>query len=233
MAESDSRIFKPMILQTKEELLTALKAGQLTTSHYNLLDEQQKLFIELVCFGGYTAEEAMRCILPTARNAGALANRMLANKDIIATMDELTIAKNTRFKAEVSSARDMALEKLKYIMSTTSDDSLAASCAKVILDKAGDALKQDKDKEEPVGRVMFNIQVENVYAPGSSPKQDEPVIIELTPEEIDPSIAETKQEKAKLDKEIKERKKELGKAEVNPETGLPYVLHYEGVNNYK
>lgn len=232
MADS-SRIFKPMILQTKEELLTALKAGQLTTSHYNLLDEQQKIFVELVCFGGYTAEEAMRVIIPTARNAAALANRMLANKDIITTMDELTVAKNTKFKAEVSSAREMALEKLKYIMTTTDDDSLAASCAKVILDKAGDALKQDKDKDEPVGQVSFNIQVENVYAPGASPKKDEPVIIELSPEELNPAIAETKEIKAKLDKDIKERKEKLGQAEVNPETGLPFVLHYEGVDNYK
>lgn len=228
-----SRVFKPMILQTKEELLTALKAGQLTTSHYNLLDEQQKLFIELVCFGGYTAEDAMRCILPTAKNACALANRMLANKDVVATMDELTVAKNTRFKAEVSSARDLALEKLKYIMATTSDDSLAASCAKVILDKAGDALKENKDKDEPVGQVSFNIQVENVYAPGANPKQAEPVIIELTPEEIDPTIAETKEVKKKLDADIKKRKEELGQAEVNPETGLPYTLHYEGIDNYK
>jgi hypothetical protein len=232
MADS-SRVFKPMILQTKEELLAALKAGQLTTSHYNLLDEQQKIFVELVCFGGYTAEEAMRVILPTARNAAALANRMLANKDVVTTMDELTVAKTTKFKAEVSSAREMALEKLKYIMTTTDDDSLAASCAKVILDKAGDALKQDKDKDEPVGQVSFNIQVENVYAPGTNPKQDEPVIIELTPEEIDPTIAETKEIKKDLDAAIKKRKEELGQNEVNPETGLPYVLHYEGVNNYK
>lgn len=230
---SESRIFKPMILQTQEELLAALKAGQLTTSHYNLLDEQQKIFVELVCFGGYTAEDAMRCILPTAKNAAALANRMLANKDVVTTMDELTVARNTKFKAEVSSARDMALEKLKYIMTTTNDESLAASCAKVILDKAGDALKSDKDKEEPVGQVSFNIQVENVYAPGTNPKQDEPVIIELTPEEIDPAIAETKAIKGKLDADIKKRKEELGQAEVNPNTGLPYVLHYEGIDNYK
>jgi hypothetical protein len=230
---NDSRIFKPMILQTKEELLAALKAGQLTTSHYNLLDEQQKLFVELVCFGGYTAEEAMRSILPTARNAAALANRMLANKDVVTTMEEFTVAKTAKFNAEVSSARDMALEKLKYIMTTTDDDSLAASCAKVILDKAGDALKESKDKDEPVGTVAFNIQVENVYAPGVNPKQNEPVIIELTPEELNPAIGEAKQIKADLDKDIKKRKEELGKAEVNPETGLPYVLHYEGVNNYK
>lgn len=233
MSASDSRIFKPMILQTKEELLTALKAGQLTTSHYNLLDEQQKIFVELVCFGGYTAEEAMRVIIPTAKNPAALANRMLANKDIVITMDELTVAKTSRFKAEISSARDMALEKLQYIMSTTKDDSLAASCAKVILDKAGDALKDGKDKDEAVGQVSFNIQVENVYTPGASPKQSEPVIIELTPEEIDSSIAETKEIKEKLDKDIKKRKEELGQADVNPNTGLPYVLHYEGVNNYK
>lgn len=229
----ESRIFKPMILQTKEELVAALKSGQLKTSHYNLLDEQQKIFVELVCFGGYTAEDAMRCILPTAKNASALANRMLANKDVVTTMDELTVAKNSKFKAEIASARDLALEKLKYIMTTTSDESLAASCAKVILDKSSDAFKQDKDKEEPVGQVSFNIQVENVYAPGSNPKQDEPVIIELTPEEIDPAIAETKKIKGKLDDDIKKRKEELGQAQVNPDTGLPYTLHYEGIDNYK
>lgn len=230
---SDGRLFKPMILQTKEELLEALKSGQLKTSHYNLLTPQEKIFIELVCFGGYTAEDAMRAILPTAKNSTALANRMLANKDVVATMEELTIAKDTKFKAEVSSARDLALEKLKYIMMTTSDQTLAASCAKTILDKAGDALKAGKDKDEPVGQVSFNIQVENVYTPGTNPKQKEPVIIELTPEEIDPAIAETKDIKKKLDADIKKRKETLKEAEVNPDTGLPYVLAYEGINNYK
>lgn len=224
---TSSRAFQPMILQTKEELMTAMRNGQIKSSKYNLLNESEKMFVELVCFGGYTGEQAVRVINPSVRAAGAIANRMLANPDVVATIEELTVAKDMKFKAEVASAREMALNKLLYIMSTTDDQSLAASCAKVIMDKSEAAMKSSTDKEEPVGSVRFQIQVENVYTGGASPKQDEPVIIELKPEEIDPSL------KGAVDEVDKAREKaKLAKTEVNPETGLAYVLNYEGVDNY-
>jgi hypothetical protein len=225
------RILQPMILQTKEELLTALKQGQIKTSKYNLLNDNEKLYIELVCFGGYTGEQAVKAIQPTVRNATAAANRMLANPDVVATMEELTVAKDMKFKAEVASARDMALAKLQYIMTTTSDDTLAASCAKTILDKAEASIKGSTNKDEPVGQVRFNIQVENMYTGpgGKTPLQDEPVIIELKPEEIDPAIKEARDLKDKYE----QRAFDLGaKIPINPETGLKYTLNYEGVDNY-
>ena len=219
------RAFEPMILQTKEELLVAMKNGQLRTSKYNLLNDQEKMFVELVCFGGYTGEQAVKVITPGCHSATAIANRMLANPNVVETMNELTVAKDRKFAAEISSAKDMALAKLQYIMTTTDDPALAASCAKTILDKAEVYTKQaEKKDDEPIGQVKFNIQVENLYT-GNAPKTmkpDEPVIIELTPEDIDGS------------EEIKDivEKKAPVKTEVNPETGLPFVLHYEGVDNY-
>lgn len=238
LTPTSSRILEPMILQTKEELRVALKSGQIRTAKYNLLDDQEKLFVELVCFGGYTGEQAVRAISPGIRNPLAAANKLLASKDVQDTIEELTVSKDKKFQAEISSAREIALEKLKYIMMTTSDDALAASCAKTILDKGEAALKQSTNKEEPVGQVRFNIQVENVNVGGVSPKSEEPVIIELTPEEIDPSISHAKAIKDKLTKEtkeledaIKEKTKPVDKP-INPNTGLPYTLTYEGVNNY-
>lgn len=215
-----ARAFQPMILQTKEELLVAMKSGQLKTSKYNLLNDQEKMFVELVCFGGYTAEQAMRVISPGCRNPAALANRMMTSTAVSETMEELTVAKTKKFSAEIASARDMALAKLQYIMTTTDDPNLAASCAKTILDKSEALLKQaEKKDDEPVGQVKFNIQVENVYTGGSSPKKDEPVIIEISPEEE--KIVEA------LEAKPKSKPKQI-----NPDTGLPFVLHYEGVDNY-
>lgn len=227
-----STVFNPMILQTKQELETALKQGKLKVSKYNLLSDSEKRFVELVCFGGYTGEQAVRVINPGVKNPYAIANKVMANPDVVGTIEELTVAKDMKFKTEISAARDMALAKLQYIMVNTSDEQLAASCAKTIIDKANETLKQSTNKdEEPVGQVKFNIQVENVYNGNVSPKANEPVIIELTPEEVDSTVKEAIQEKAKLDKEISDRKEKLGRAEVG-ENGMKYTLHYEGVDNY-
>ena len=238
LTPTSSRILEPMILQTKEELRTALKTGRIKTSKYNLLDDQEKLFVELICFGGYTGEQAIRAMSPGVRNALAAANRLLASPEVQSTIEELTVAKDRKFQAEVSSAREMALERLKYIMMTTKDEALSASCAKTIMDKAEAAVKKSVDKEEPVGQVRFNIQVENVYTGGPSPKPEEPVIIELTPEEIDPVYAKVQADKEALleeQKQIEEdiKKKKGIKPNINPETGLPFTLVYEGVNNYE
>lgn len=233
-----NRALQPKILETKEELLIALKSGQLKTSKYNLLSPNEKLFVELVVFGGYTGEQAVKCISPTVRNAGAIANRMLSNPDVADTLEELSIQKDKKFMAEISSARDMALSKLKYIMSTTSDQSLAASCAKVILDKSEAIMKNHDKKEEQVGGVRFNIQVENVYTGAGTPATTEPVIIPIDVEE-EQIIVEKKAIEKQLDSQIASKKaklqnltKKVDPPKVNPSTGLPYVIAYEGVDNY-
>ena len=234
-----NRALQPKILETKEELLIALKSGQLKTSKYNLLTPNEKLFVELIVFGGYTGEQAVKCISPTVRNAQAISNRMLSNPDVADTLEELSIQKDKKFMAEISSARDMALSKLKYIMSTTSDQSLAASCAKVILDKSEAIMKNHDKKEEQVGGVRFNIQVENVYTGGATPASAEPVIIPIDVEVEDQVIVEKKAIEKQLDSQIASKKaklnnlsKKVDPPKVNPTTGLPYVIAYEGVDNY-
>jgi hypothetical protein len=164
---------------------------------------------------------------------------MLANPDVAATLEELSIQKDKKFMAEVSSARDMALSKLKFIMSTTNDQALAASCAKVILDKAEAVMKNHDKKEEQVGGVRFNIQVENVYTGGATPHSQEPVIIPIDCVEEEDIINEREKIKNTLEAEIKAKKgeltklnKKLGTQPINPTTGLPYTIAYEGVDNY-
>lgn len=227
------RVLQPKIIETKQQLLQALKNGELQTSKYNLLNQNEKLFVELVAFGDYTAEQAVRVIDPTIRAPQAAANRLLANPNVADTLEELTVQRDKKFMAEVSTARDMALNKLKYIMTTTKDDALAAACAKTILDKANDVMKNSKKEEEPVGQVRFAIQVENVYTGDVSNNynKEEPVIITLEDQEE----ASLKAEKAQLEKDVKElkQKKNPVQQSVNPATGLPYIISYEGVNAYE
>jgi hypothetical protein len=222
------RKFVPMIIQTKEELITAMREGRIKSTKYNLLDDREKMFVELVCFGGYSGEQAVRAIVPGTKAPLAIANRIMSNPDVRETINELTVAKDRKFAAEIASAREMALDKLKFIMATTDDPALAASCAKTILDKAETYVKQnDKKEDEPVGGVRFNIKVDNVNVNGApSPKKDEPVIIELTPDEINKAVGK---EVVLEDGEVIDPNPK----EVNPDTGLPYVLKYEGIDNYK
>lgn len=221
------RKFTPMVIQTKEELMEAMRQGRMKTSKYNLLNDKEKLFVELVCFGGYTGEQAIRVIVPGTKNPMAIANRLMSNPDVGETIDELSIAKDKKFKAQIQSNKEMALEKLMYIMNTTNDEALAASVAKTILDKAEFYAKQNDSKDdEPVGGVRFNIRVDNVNVNGTeSPKKSEPVIIELTPEEINKSVGKTViDETGEVIESIP--------TEINPDTGMPYVLKYEGIDNY-
>lgn len=233
---ANDRVLKPIILETKQELLMALKSGGIKSSKYNLLNDDQKLFVELVCFAGYTPEEAIRAIVPGTKMAKALANRMALDPTVCETIDELTVAKNKKFRSMVTDARELALEKIKYIMMTTDDDALAASCAKIIMDKGEGAMRDSDNREEPVGAVKFQISVENVYAGGSHPKSDksEPVIIEIDDDQIDSEVAKLREEKEDLKREIENDKIKNKKAmeNINPETGLPYVLKYEGVDYY-
>jgi len=219
------RKFTPMIIETKEELIAAMQQGRIKTTKYNLLSDKEKLFVELVCFGGYTGEQAIRAIVPGSKSPSAIANRIMSNPDVVETINELSVAKDRKFAAEISNARDMALDKLKFIMSTTSDPALAASCAKIILDKSEFYSKQTEGKEdEQVGGVRFNIRVDNVNVNGAeSPKKTEPVIIELTPEEINKTVGRDV---------VSEETGEVIESDINPETGMPYVIKYEGIDNY-
>lgn len=225
------RVLQPKVIETKQQLLQSLKNGELQTSKYNLLNQNEKLFVELVAFGDYTAEQAIRVIDPMIRAPQAAANRLLANPNVAATLEELTVQRDKKFMAEVSTARDMALNKLKYIMTTTKDDALAAACAKTILDKANDAMKNTKKEEEPVGQVRFAIQVDNVYTgPVNNYNKEEPVIITLEDQEEE----KLKAEKEQLKDEVEDLKKKVSKDQpVNPATGLPYIISYEGVNAYE
>lgn len=234
-----NRAFQPKVIETKEELLLALKSGELKTSKYHLLNPNEKIFVELVVFGGYTGEQAVKVIDPKVKNALAIANRMASQPNVVATLEELSVAKDKKFMAEISSVRDMALGKLKYIMSTTSDDALAASCAKIILDKSESIMKNLGNKEEPVGQVKFNIQVENVYTGGATPPSSEPVIIPINADYEDAVIVEKREIEKRLDAEIEAKHnklRQLNKKDknptVNPDTGLPYTIAYEGVDNY-
>ena len=226
------RVLQPKVIETKQQLLQSLKNGELQTSKYNLLNQNEKLFVELIAFGDYTGEQAIRVIDPMIRAPQAAANRLLANPNVAATLEELTVQRDKKFMAEVSTARDMALNKLKYIMTTTKDDALAAACAKTILDKANDAMKNTDKKEEPVGQVRFAIQVDNVYTGpvNNNYNKEEPVIITLEDQEEE----KLKAEKDSLKDEVEELKKKAQVNQpVNPNTGLPYVISYEGVNAYE
>lgn len=226
------RVLQPKVIETKQQLLQALKNGELKTSKYNLLSQNEKLFVELIAFGDYTGEQAIRVIDPMIRAPQAAANRLLANPDVAATLEELTVQRDKKFMAEMSTAKDMALNKLKYIMTTTKDDALAAACAKTILDKANDAMKNVDKKEEQVGQVRFAIQVDNVYTGNvqNNYNKEEPVIITLEDQEEQKLNAE----KAQLKEEISELKNKVPSNQpINPSTGLPYIISYEGVNAYE
>ena len=224
------RIFEPVVLETKQEILTALKTGQIQASKYHLLSESQKMFVELVAFGDYTPTQAIKVLDPSHKNPTVAGNRLMMNKEVNSVIEELTMLRNKKFMAEVSSARDMALAKLKYIMSTTEDPALAAACAKTILDKAEKALEEKVD-DTGVGQVRFNIQVENMYAGGLTQDKNEPIIITID----DQQSNDLNKQKNNLQSEVHKLNAEVQnstKASVNPDTGLPYTISYEGVDMY-
>ena len=115
------RVLQPKVIETKQQLLQALKNGELQTSKYNLLNQNEKLFVELIAFGDYTGEQAIRVIDPMIRAPQAAANRLLANPNVAATLEELTVQRDKKFMAEVSTARDMALPIRWRIWSLTRD----------------------------------------------------------------------------------------------------------------
>jgi hypothetical protein len=241
MSKTD-RIFQPLVIQDKQDFLQLLKAGKLKYSKYNVLNEQQKLFVELVVFGGYSGEQAMKAIDPEIRNPKLLANRMASDPDVASTLEELSAQKDKKFMTELSEARELALSKLMYIMSTTKDEALAAAAAKTIIDASGKAVAMNAKKDEgQVGQVRFSIQVENAYM-GTEPPlkaKEDPVIITIDDQQAEQAKVEINKELETVRSTINEEQEKLNSLKqantnlpVNPDTGLPYVISYEGVNSY-
>lgn len=203
------RRFEPVVLTTKEELLVALRTGDIKTSKYNLLNEEQKLFVEMIVFGGYSAEEAIRVIRPKANSYKALANRWTALPSVADTLEELSMAKDRKFMAEVSNSRDIALSKLQFIMLNTEDESLAAVCAKTILDKAERAIATKENNDTAAAGFRFAIELAKEVNRSSAYDGDEPIIVDANPVIVVDAV--------------------------EPETqsnGLKYALNYEAVDNY-
>lgn len=205
------RTFKPAVIETKQELLTALQNGKIKSSKYNVLNDNEKLFVELVAFGDYNAEQAMKVINPKLTNARAGANRMLSNPDVAAALEEFSVQRDKKFMAEISSARDQALSKLRYIMNTTNDEAVAAACAKTILDKAEKAVTKREEDDNKIEGVRFKIEVANVYnAPVTEYDPKGRVVVDMSVPEEDIIDVPT----------------------VDPVTGNPYQIFYEGIDSY-
>ena len=208
------RVFVPEIIETKENLLSALRTGDIKTSKYNLLNEEEKLFVELVVFGDSSAEQACKTIRGDNYNRG-MGTRMCARPNVAEALEELSYKKNKKFMAEISSARDMALRKLQYIMTTTEDESVALAAAKVILDRSEKATTE-KEASNVVNAIQFNIQAApRVLDDPMNPKVDleKPIVIEGI-EDLDTAKTE------RLDQATKS-------------SGLDFVLSYGNIDNYK
>ena len=202
----NKRVFSPEILQTKEALLTALRAGDIKSSKYNTLNEEEKLFVELIVFGDYSAEQAMKQIHGENYHRG-MGARMCARGNVADALEELSYKKNKKFMAEITSARDMALRKAMYIMNNTEDESVALAASKLIMDKS-EKVTTEKEAANVVNAIQFNIQAApNPITDSCNPEVavDEPIIIDI---------------EDKKDEEVKP-------------SGLDFVLNYGNIDNYK
>jgi hypothetical protein len=209
----NKRTFTPEIIETKEALLTALRSGDIKSSKYNTLNEEEKLFCELVVFGDYSAEQAMKQIHGAKYHKG-MGTRMCARGNVAEALEELSYKRNKKFMAEISSARDMALRKAMYIMNTTEDESVALAASKLILDRS-EKITTEKEAAQTINAIQFNIQaapkpVEDITNPKVA--LDDPIIIDV----VDPETGE----------------EELLEQQTKP-TGLDFVLNYQGINNYE
>lgn len=194
--------FAPTILQTKEELLTALKVGKIKSSKYNALNEDEKLFVELIVFGGYKPGQAMKVIRPHLADPQSAGQRMIHNQDVVDVMEELVYKRDKSWLAQVTSSREVALQTMEYIMKTTHDENLMVATAKAIIEAADRSMKQGgKKDDERVTGLTFNIQIASV--PESPTK-----IIE------DAEVVDMDAEIEVVDKEAEEA------------TGLSYKLNY-------
>ena len=206
------RTFAPEIITTKENLLTALKNGDIKSSKYNLLNEEEKLFVELIVFGDYSAEQAMMSIRGDKYHRG-MGNRMCARANVADALEELSYKKNKKFMAEITASRDAALRKLMYIMNTTEDESVAAACAKTILDKS-DKITTEKQAADAINAIQFNINLAPQPVNVSNPKVDldSPIIYDV--EDYDTVTSE------------------VLPSNEDKSSGLDFKLNYQSVDNY-
>lgn len=216
----EKRTLKPTVLETKENLLTALRTGSIKTTKYNLLTEEEKLFVELVAFGEYSPETAVRTIHEDIGTyAATYARRMMAKKEVIDTLNELTEVKDKSFRASLARTRELALKKAEYIMLTSNDEKIQLDAAKLILDKAEGMTKIKDEKEGGVGGIRINIAVDKVSMEAAK------TIIPIDDDAIE---AEYESVGVVPPKSKKETVEEL----LDPDTGLPYTIRYEGINSY-
>lgn len=207
------RTFTPEIIETKEQLLTALRTGDIKSSKYNALNEEEKLFCELVVFGDYSADQAMRQIHGENFHRG-MGARMCARDHVAEALEELSYKKNKKFMAEITTARDMALRKAMYIMNNTEDESVALAASKLILDRS-EKVTTEKEAANVINAIQFNIQA----APKTLDNPDNPYVDMDAPIIIDSVEIEDQKQS-----ELKEKTKS---------TGLDFVLNYGNINNYK
>lgn len=217
----EKRTLKPTVLETKENLLTALRTGSIKTTKYNLLTEEEKLFVELVAFGEYTPETAVRAIHEDIGSyAATYARRMMARKEVVDTLNELTEIKDKSFRASLARTRELALKKAEYIMLTSNDEKIQLDAAKLILDKAEGMTKIKDEKDGAVGGIRINIAVDKVSMEAAK------TIIPIDAETIEAEF-----EAAGI--KNTSSKEDVASLPKDPETGLPYTISYEGINSYE
>ena len=156
------RVFSPVILTTKEELMTALDEGKIKSAKYNLLSDEEKMFVQLLAFGGYTPSQAIRQIHPEFRDAWAAGKRWVARGVVAEALEELTFKRDKYWMNRVSSSADNALRTLDYIMATTKDEALKATVAKTIVELAhkNETLRQKKDDKIGGFRMVIHVPTE-------------------------------------------------------------------------
>lgn len=183
MAKLPARVFQPEILQTKEELRIALRSGEIQSSKFHALDEDEKLFVEMLVFGNYKPAQAIKAIRPELANYGAAARRMSARNNVAEVIEELTYKRDTLWLTRVTGARETALGVMEYVMKTTDDPALKVATAKEIVKAADTAIKNNKKPEEQVSGITFNIEfAPNTSNPGRRDyNPDDVVIIEAEP----------------------------------------------------
>lgn len=217
----EKRVLQPTVLETKEQLLIALRSGSIKTSKYNLLSEEDKLFVELVSFGEYSPETAVRAIYKDIGTyAATFARRLMSKKEIIETLDELTEAKDKSFRASLARSRELALKKVEFIMNNSNDEANQLKAAQIIIDKSNEITKMNKnDNDSKPSGIRISIAVDKMEI------KPEDIILPLTDDAIDAEYASIGEKAPKRVRKIPDI--------TDPDTGLPYTISYEGVNSYE
>jgi hypothetical protein len=198
--DKDKREFNPVVLKTKEEVLTALYSGDIKSSKFQLLSDIEKRFVELFVFSDHTAEESMARVIkeyypspPAGFRPKKLAHKIMSNPVLQDVLDELTVSRDKKFMVEINRARDMALNSLIYILSTTGDETLKAAVANTILTKAENNAKMTRVKEEQNNELRISIDIAgNPYgAPIRPVEVVEEDTVEIEVDDTDPDSVDT------------------------------------------